>query len=80
MKGFLIILIMGSVLGSCRNSHSSASTSDTTVKKIAPIDSQKAIGAGINGQSSNDLNTLDTTKAGHTVVDPKTDTPAKKKR
>jgi hypothetical protein len=75
----LSIIVIALCFAACGNSHQQASTADSAKKTDVPIDSQKAIGAGVNGQTSNDLSTLDTTKAGHTVANPKTDTPAKKK-
>ena len=57
----------------------SSSASAKTGGGSLHIDSQKTIGTGVNGQSSNDLNTADTAKTGHSVVLP-ADSLNKKKR
>jgi hypothetical protein len=84
MKRSVIMILLGSLffLVACKgapdNAGSDASSTGTSGGSH-PVDSIKAIGSGVNGESANTPGTTDTVTPGHSVAAPKSDSLNKKK-
>ncbi|HTE01680.1 MAG TPA: hypothetical protein VK668_20470 [Mucilaginibacter sp.] len=83
MKSLIIIILASFVfLAACNRAPDNAggdASSTGTSGGSHPVDSIKAIGSGVNGQSANTPATTDTVTPGHSVAAPKNDSLNRKK-